>query len=197
MLVACPCCGLTQALPELARGTRACCRRCDTTLRSATRLRRGNSRTAAVACAALILYPLAVSLPIVQVAKLGHHSEASILEGTARLLADGHIGVGLIVFACSVVLPLFKLLCLLVLSAGVGRLGSRRSAFTYRLVEWTGRWGMLDVLCVAILVAAVKLGDVMSVSAGPGALAFAACVLLSLAATACFDPRALWEEAAA
>ncbi|MBI4882377.1 MAG: paraquat-inducible protein A [Planctomycetes bacterium] len=196
MLHACPCCGLTQAIPELARGTRACCRRCDSTLRSASRRRRGNSRTAAVACAALIMYPLAVSLPIVQVAKLGQHSEASILEGTARLLADGHLGVGLIVFACSVVLPLFKLVCLLVLSAGAGLLGSRRSALTFRLIEWTGRWGMLDVLCVAILVAAVKLGDFVTVSAGPGALAFAVCVLLSLAATACFDHRALWEAGA-
>ena len=66
-------------------------------------------------------------------------------------------------------------------------------ALTYRLVEWTGRWGMLDVLLVAILVAALKLGDVMDVTPGPAAAAFAVCVVLSLLATALFDPRSVWE----
>jgi len=64
---------------------------------------------------------------------------------------------------------------------------------TYRLVEWTGRWGMLDVLLVAILVAVLKLGDLMTVSAGPGLLAFTACVTLSLFAAASFDPHGLWD----
>jgi paraquat-inducible protein A len=52
---------------------------------------------------------------------------------------------------------------------------------------------MLDVLLVAILVAALKLGDAMEVTPGPGALAFALCVILSLLAAASFDPRRVWE----
>ena len=54
--------------------------------------------------------------------------------------------------------------------------------------------GMLDVLLVALLVAVLKLGDVVELSAGPAALAFSVCVLLNLAASASFDPHVLWES---
>lgn len=192
----CSCCGLTQTIPEIPRGMRACCRRCGTTLRCSLHRRLANSRTAAVSLAALILYPLAVTLPILRVSKLGQQHETGILEGTARLLEDGQLAVGLVVLVCSVLLPLMKLVSLLLLSSGVAFLGLRHRAFTYQVVEWTGRFGMLDVLLVAILVAVLKLGDVVTVSAGPGVLAFAACVLLSLAASALFDPHDLWEQPA-
>jgi uncharacterized paraquat-inducible protein A len=72
-------------------------------------------------------------------------------------------------------------------------LGRKHRAWTYHLVEWTGRWGMLDVLLVAILVAALKVGDLVEVHAGPAALAFTCCVVLSLLAAACFDPHSLWD----
>ena len=100
---------------------------------------------------------------------------------------------GRIVNACSVVLPLGKLVILLVLSASGFRMRSEHRAISYRIVEWTGRWGMLDVLLVAVLVAAVKIGDFVVVTAGPAALAFTCCVVLSLAATASFDPHSLWQ----
>ena len=192
----CSYCGLTQTIPEIPRGMRACCARCGTSLRLPVHRQRASSRTAAVSLAALILYPLAVTLPILRVSKLGHQHETGILEGTARLLADGQLAVGLVVLVCSVLLPLMKLVSLLLLSSGKAFLGRRHRAFTYQVVEWTGRFGMLDVLLVALLVAVLKLGDVVTVSAGPGVLAFAACVLLSLVASALFNPHDLWEEPA-
>ena len=112
----------------------------------------------------------------------------------ATLLGSGHILIGLIVFACSIVLPLGKLIAMLVLSAGGFGLAQRHRMLTYRVVEFTGRWGMLDVLLVAILVAIVKLGDLLTITPGPAALAFTCCVLLSLLATASFDPHSLWES---
>lgn len=192
-LQTCPCCGLAQRVAEPAAAERACCGRCDTTLRSHGGRQRSNSRAAAVAIAALILYPLAVSLPILKVEKLGLRHESSILEGIGQLLTDGHLGVGLVVLACSVILPMFKLLALVVLSLGAPWLRSRHRALTYHVIEWTGRYGMLDVLLVAILVAVLKLGDLVTVSAGPGAMAFTGLVVLSLIAAAVFDPHALWE----
>ena len=161
-------------------------------MRGPSKRRAGNSRTAAIAVAALVLYPLAVSLPIIEIQKFGHQHEASILEGVSTLLSRGHLVVGLVVLAASVVLPLLKLAALLVLSAGRA-LGHRHRALTYRMVQWTGRWGMLDVLLVAILVAVLKLGDLVEVSVGPGLLAFTSCVALSLLAAAFFDPHSLWE----
>ncbi|MCZ6837469.1 MAG: paraquat-inducible protein A [Planctomycetota bacterium] len=153
---------------------------------------RSNSRTAAVALAALILYPLAVTLPMLEIEQFGHYRTASIVQGVIELLSRGQLIVGLVVLLCSIVLPLGKLAALLTLSLGGFGLGHRHQAMTFRIVEFTGRWGMLDVLLVAILVAILKLGDMVDVQAGPAALAFTMCVVLSLCATALFDPHGLW-----
>jgi paraquat-inducible protein A len=155
---------------------------------------RSNNRAAAIALAAVILYPIAILLPMLQVEQFGHHAQTSVLDGIITLLASGQLLVGIIVLLCSVVFPLLKLVAILILSAGGLGLRHHHRALTYKVIEWTGRWGMLDVLLVTILVAALKLGDMIEVSAGPAALAFAACVVLSLLAAACFDPHALWER---
>jgi paraquat-inducible protein A len=154
---------------------------------------RSNQRTAAIATAALVLYPFGVGLPIIEVERFGHTKASSILEGVTALFASGQWLVGAVVLACSIVLPIGKLVSLLVLSAGGLGLARRHRAVTYRVVEWTGRWGMLDVLLVALLVAVLKLGDIVEVTAGPAALAFSCVVVLSLLAAASFDPHALWE----
>jgi paraquat-inducible protein A len=192
LIRACPCCGLAQRIPPVPPRWRACCTRCGTTLLRQSAILRSRGRTAAIALAALVLYPLAVTLPMIRIEKFGHLNEASILEGTATLLASGHIVVGIVVLLCSIVLPLAKLAVLLILSTGGLLLRHEHRALSYRIVEWTGRWGMLDVLLVAILVAVLKVGDWMDVSAGPAALAFSTCVVLSLFATATFDPHSLW-----
>jgi paraquat-inducible protein A len=151
-----------------------------------------NRATAAIALTGLILYPLAITLPMLEIEKFGHSHQASILDGVATLFASGHFIVGVVVLLCSIVLPLGKLLSLLALTAGGLFMHTHHRAFVYRLVELTGRWGMLDVLLVAILVAVLKLGDVVTVTAGPAALAFTCSVVLSLLATASFDPHRIW-----
>jgi len=189
---ACPCCGLAQIVPELPAGLRACCVRCNSNLRSRSTIARGNHRAAAIALAALILYPLAVTLPMLRIERFGHRHESSILEGVSTLLSSDHLIVGVVVLLCSIVLPLGKLISLLVLSAGGTMMRRKHRAMTYRIVEFTGRWGMLDVLLVAVLIAALKIGDLVEVTPGPAALSFTLCVVLSLVATAAFDPHALW-----
>lgn len=195
-LRSCPHCGLIQAVPQIPQHMRACCARCVGTLREPTIALNSNSSTAAIATAALILYPLAVTLPMISITKFGHETESSILEGIWTLFGRGNLLVGSIVLICSLVLPVIKLASLLLLSIGGSAMQHRHRALTYRLIEYTGRWGMLDVLLVAILVAVLKLGDLVQVSAGPAALAFGLCVLLSLLAAAIYDPHQLWESQA-
>ena len=190
----CPHCGLVQTVPEIPPSMRVCCARCEGTLLGRSTMFHSATTTAAIAMAALILYPFAVGLPMVSITKFGHEHESSILAGIGTLLGRGHIFIGLIVLVCSFVIPVLKLGGLFVLSAGGLGLTQRHRALTYRLVEWTGRWGMLDVLLVAILVAVLKLGDLVEVSAGPAAVAFGLCVLLSLLAAASFDPHRIWES---
>ncbi len=139
-------------------------------------------RVFALSLAALILYPHAVELPVMTLTRFGHATSTSILGGIAMLWQDGHGVLAAIVAICSVVVPLGKLLTLLWLAAA-----GERSPWRGRLLatlEVTGRWGMLDVLLVAVLVAAVKLGEVVRIEPGLGALAFAACVALAIVATA-------------
>ena len=195
-LAACPCCGLVQRTPAVLPRQRLRCARCHTRLAHRAGRRRASGRTALLALSALLLYPVAILLPIMRVETFGTVSEASVWSGGLALLSDGQYVVGVVVLLCSVVLPLLKLSALLVLAAGGPGLAHRARASTWHVVEWTGRWGMLDVLLVAILVAILKLGHSLQLQAGAGALAFTACVVLNLCASASFDPHALWDEPA-
>jgi len=154
---------------------------------------RSAQRAAALAAAALVIYPAALLSPVMSIERLGNTAEASIWSGLVSLLAEGHYAVGLAILAFSIVAPLGKLAAI-VLLAGGAPIPARHRAATYRVVEWIGRWGMVDVLLVAILVAAVKLGDLVEVTPGVGVAAFGAVVVLSLLASASFDPHQIWEE---
>lgn len=196
-LAACPCCGRISRLPELSDGVAYSCGRCGEPLPQASggrRAKRVSTRVAALSVTALSLFPAAVLLPVFEVAQFGRVVEASLWSGSLNLLGRGEILVGLVVFICSLCLPVLKLSTLLLVTAGRQWLTAHHRRLGWRLVEWTGRWGMLDVLLVAVLVAWMKMGDLVEFSVGPGLLAFAAVVFLSLMASAQYDPHALWEE---
>ena len=192
-LRACPTCGLVHRVPVVARGCDAACTRCDSVIRHGVHPR-ALSRTGAFATAALALYPLALFLPVMTLERLGHESVTSVWGGMVKLLAEGHLGVGIAVLAFSVVAPVAKLVALAVLCLGGRVVGREHRAATYHFVEFVGRWGMVDVLLVALLVAAVKLGDLVEVTPGPGVIAFGAVVVLSMLASMSFDPHAIWED---
>jgi len=141
----------------------------------------------------MILYPLGVLLPVMRLEQLGHVRDASIWHGTISLLKHGQWLVGMVVLICSIIIPVLKLAGLFLLCVRQNALARRHKAQVYRWIEMAGRWGMIDVLLVALVVAAVKLGDLVHVKPGPGVVAFAACVMLSLLASAVFDPHAIWE----
>lgn len=193
-LRACPVCGLIQRVPgEVPAGREARCRRCRGRLGHGAAAR-SLAYPAAFSLAALVLYPLAMTLPVLRIERLGHTNTATIWSGAVQLITGRQVAVGVLVFVCSVVVPLAKILGMFLLCTGDAVLGRRHRSATYRAIDWVSRWGMLDVLLVAILVAAVKLGDWIDVAPGPGIAAFAAVVVLSLLASATFDPRAIWEE---
>ncbi|NLI77664.1 MAG: paraquat-inducible protein A [Candidatus Riflebacteria bacterium] len=204
-LRACPCCGLIQFVPSArqAEGSGSgatpalwACVRCATPFPPPGEDRRRRARTAACALAALILFPLAVWLPVLHLERFGHVHETGILRGCVELWADGHLVLAAIVFFCSFVFPLAKLAGLLLISGRFLPLSPKFRAGSFRFIELVGRWGMLDVLLVAVLVAAVKLGNLLEVKPGEGAALFTLCVALSLTASACYDPHSIWNEAA-
>ena len=193
-LRACPCCALIQRLPEpLPAHATPRCPRCHTRIPSPL-ARSSRAWPAAFALAALILYPVSMLLPVIEIERLGHAHAATIWTGVVELAADGQWIIAGIVFVCSIIIPILKIGGIFVLCTGSTFLTPRHRAATFRAIDILGRWGMIDVLLVAILVAAVKLGNWMDVAPGPGAVAFGAVVILSLLASATFNPLSIWEE---
>ena len=192
-LKACHCCGLVHHVPALGPDELATCTRCGAPVSRSSAKAASNEWAAAATWGALVLYPLGVALPVIRVSEFGHAREDSILSGTVTLLSNGDWFVGGVVLVCSIVIPILKLLGLLLITSGHGRLSRRHKATAYRLIEVVGRWGMVDVLLVALLVAFIKIGDLVEVSPGAGVIAFGASVFLSLVASTTFRPHALWE----
>lgn len=170
------------------------CPRCNTPLH----LRKPQSlaRTWALLIAAYALYLPANLLPIMETRSLFGVQEDTIMSGVIYLWQSGSWFLALIVFSASIAVPLLKLLSLTGLVAAVQcrRIGDEeRKAQVYRLLELIGRWSMLDVYVVAILVALVQAQSLASMAPGPGVLAFASVVVLSMLATMSFDPRLIWD----
>lgn len=154
-------------------------------------------RTTAYLIAAAICYVPANIYPIMTVASLGQLQSDTIVSGVVYLLFHGMWPLALVVFIASVVVPLMKLVALTGLVISV-RLRSqwrpKERAMLYRIVETVGRWSMVDVYVVTILVALVHLGKLASVEAEMGALFFETVVVLTILAAESFDPRLIWDQ---
>ena len=149
--------------------------------------------------AAIILYLPANLLPIMDTESLimGSHSD-TIMSGIVLLWKTGSWPLAIIVFIASIMVPMLKMLALLTILIAVHqgvRVHCHDLARLYRLLEIVGRWSMLDVFVVAILVTLVQLQLVASVTPGKGAAAFGAVVVLTMLATMSFDPRLIWDSA--
>ncbi|HET7341519.1 MAG TPA: paraquat-inducible protein A [Methylomirabilota bacterium] len=196
MLVACKTCGLVQRLGPLPAGTVADCARCGAVLRANRRNPLG--RTAAFSLAALLLYWPANVYPILTMELYGAHSENTVFQGVVSLFDHGQRLVAVVVFLASIVIPLLKLLGLIYLVTTTALRSTRHRltrAWVYRAIDVIGPWAMLDVFLLAILVSLVKLGELASVRPGRGLFAFAAVVVLTILASASFDPAQIWERA--
>jgi paraquat-inducible protein A len=159
---------------------------------------RSLQRTWALLIAAAILYIPANALPIMTVTSLGRIRSDTILSGVVFLLTHDMWPLALIVFVASVFVPLLKVLILVFLLVSVQLRSAwrpRERTRLYRITETIGRWSMVDVYVVTILVALVRLGNLASVQAEAGAIFFCAVVILTMLAAMAFDPRLIWDAA--
>jgi paraquat-inducible protein A len=147
--------------------------------------------------AAAICYLPANLLPVLSTNTLGSTENDTIIGGVIILYNSGSWPLALIVLIASVMIPLGKLLALGYLLVAVRRAridGGHEQARLYRILEFIGRWSMLDVFVDAYTVALVQLHPLMSVVPGPGIGFFAAVVVLTMLATEYFDPRLIWDS---
>ena len=184
---------LSQAQPLLA-GQQAYCPRCGTWLR----LRKPNSlaRTWALVLTAYMLYIPANVLPVMTVISFGKGEPDTILSGVQQLIEAGMWPLALIVFLASITVPAFKLLALTGLLLSIhwkSNWRPRDRTVLYRIVEAIGRWSMIDIFMLSILVALVQLGSIATIRPGAGATSFAGVVIITMFAAMSFDPRLIWD----
>lgn len=191
-VVVCQCCALAVEADGLEPGAKVVCPRCGSKV--AERKIDSLQRTAALSLAALVLYVPANIYPILRMEFYGVYSESTVWDGCVRLFEDGMWLIAIIVFLASILIPLMKLLGLFFLVSTAGSQRWRRErARIYRWIDVIGPWAMLDVFLLSVLVAVVKLEQLATILPGPGIVAFASVVILTILASQSFDPRLIWD----
>lgn len=161
--------------------------------------RRPNSlvRTWALLITAAILYIPANMLPIMTINSLGKGAPSTIMSGVVDLVHYGMFPIAAVVFIASILVPTFKLVGIGLLLFSIQRrqpLSAPQRIWMSRFIEFIGRWSMLDIFVIAILVAVVNFGRLASIEANLGAIAFASVVILTMLAAVSFDPRLIWDN---
>lgn len=187
--MACEYCGRLSPL-----GPATACTRCGGTVEP--RKPASLSRTWALLLAALIVYIPANLLPIMQTSSLFGTSRDTILSGVVYFWHSGSPGLAALIFSFSILLPMLKMAILAILALTVQfgwPLDRRQCVLLFHIIEFVGRWSMLDVFVVALMVGLVRFKTLAQIEAGPGAIAFGAMVALTMLATHSFDPRLIWD----
>ena len=171
------------------------CPRCG----SAMHLRKSDSiqRTLALLFTACLLYIPANLYPIMITEQLGKAEGSTILGGVVLLIHHGSIPIALVIFLFSVMVPIGKLMSMFYLVWTVERhskLSPRQRTVMYQVTEFVGKWSMVDVFVVAILVALVHLGGLLEIKPGIAALSFAGVVIVTMIAAESFDARLIWDN---
>ena len=195
-LCSCHACGLLTRLPP--EGHSARCPRCQAAVH--TRTPNSIGRTWALLIAAFVLYIPANLLPVTITSSLVGVQSDTIMSGVAFFWNEGSYGLSIIIFTASIFVPLAKLLSLSFLSLSVQwrfPMDPLQRTKLYRMVEFIGKWSMLDVFVVTLLATLVEFSTLVSIAAGPGAIAFGAVVVITMFAAMSFDPRLLWDAAGA
>ena len=193
-MVSCHSCHLLCRRPGRETGNSLKCPRCGARMH----LRKLNSiaRTWALIIAAIIFYIPANVLPITTVVSFGKAQSDTIMSGVIYFIHSGMWPIALVIFVASILVPILKLIILTFLLISVQRKSGwrpRDRTRLYRITEMIGRWSMVDIYVVTILVALVNLGSLATINAGPGAGFFAAVVVITMFAAMSFDPRLIWD----
>ena len=185
----CPCCTAILAADHPD------CPRCGVI--AAPRRKHSLQWTLALLFTSLIIYIPANLLPIMVTETLGTPYPSNIMAGVILLWSDGSYPVALVIFIASIMVPSLKMLAIGWLcwnASGRGQRDSERMHLIYEIVEFVGRWSMIDVFVIAVLSALVRMGQLMNVYPATGALLFALVVILTMIAAMTFDPRLTWDR---
>ncbi len=136
-------------------------------------------------------------LPISVLVANGRQLDDTIFSGVSMLVNQGMYGIALIIFTASIIVPVAKIIFLLYLLISIQlkmRRGRKQRMKIYRLVHWIGKWSMVDLCVIAIMVSLLDRGNLVDFTPGPGAVAFGLVVIFTMIATELLDPRLIWDR---
>lgn len=198
-MVSCSACTLVLDFghPVSQTGALGNCPRCGHTLRRRKPL--SQSHTISFLIAAVIFYIPANLFPVMTYTKLGNPDASTIIHGAIELWQAELYPLAILVVFASILVPVAKILSLAYMTEVTWR-GQQKGlvALTklYRIVDFIGRWSMIDVFMISILVAVVRFSFLANVTANFGCVCFAAVVILTIFAAHMYDPRSMWDAAA-
>lgn len=171
------------------------CPRCETPLHS----RRPGSieKVWAWWLAGIFAYVPANLYPMLRTSFLGREQDSTIVGGVVDLIHHGSFLIAAIVFFASVIIPVSKFFAVGYLAwtiRGRTRIDEHRRTVLYEVVEFVGRWSMIDVFVVAVLAALVNLGFVVNFKPGIAAVFFALSVAFTMISALSLDPRLIWDS---
>lgn len=169
------------------------CSHCGAPLHS----RKENSiqKTVALLVTGIIFYIPANLLPMLSTRLLGSDSSSTIIGGAIELWEYGSYPIAAVIFIASVLIPISKFCSMLWLCFSIkqNQQALMRTKM-YRVNEFIGRWSMIDVFVVAVLVAMLQMGNLITIIPGHAAVAFCCSVILTMLAAQNFDPRLIWDD---
>jgi paraquat-inducible protein A len=194
-LIQCVDCRKLLRYPEMESQEKLICPRCG----AALHLRRPDSiaKTWALAITALICLIPANLFPIMTLTYKGEPETSTIMDGVILLVKIQAIPIAMIIFIASIAIPFLKVAGLMTLLLSIQlkwNLSPRQRTLLYRVIEAIGRWSMLDVFTISILVALVELGSLAEITGGVAATFFCLAVVLTIFAAGAFDSRLIWDE---
>jgi paraquat-inducible protein A len=147
----------------------------------------------------LMCYIPANVYPMLRTKTLFQNEESTIIGGAVDLAHHGAIGIAFIILLASVVIPLAKFwaIAFLAISVKSRRMASNHARhFMYEIVEYIGRWSMIDIFVVAILSSLVQLKTLATINPGPASMFFAISVIFTMLSAQAFDSRMIWDDQA-
>jgi len=161
-------------------------------------LRKKNSlqKTWALLLTAVIFIFPANLYPITYLLKNNTLYPDTIFSGIVSLVDSGMSGIAIIVFVASILVPFFKIIALAGITLAVQRkwkLSPKKQLLLFNLIDWIGKWSILDLFVISIMVAVFDKGHLLSVYPGIAASSFAVVVITTLFATKSFDTRLIWD----
>lgn len=180
---------------QLNSAEHARCQRCGNDL--SYRHKHSIQKTLALLLTALVFYIPANTYPMMINTTLGYSEPTTIVQGILMFIEDGSLFVAGVIFVASILIPLSKIFAIFFLciyTQRQARLSGRELTLMYKVTEFIGKWSMIDVFVVAILVALVHISNIMVIEPGVAARAFAIVVMLTMFAAHTFDMRLIWDK---